>query len=48
MTGQSALGDYRIVLDAAANPGWVTDGHLALDAIENIAVVADYTFTPRA
>jgi hypothetical protein len=47
-SGGSALGDYRIALRAGANPGWVTDGALALDAIENIALVVGYSFTPRA
>ncbi|MDQ2757972.1 MAG: hypothetical protein M3Y71_15695 [Actinomycetota bacterium] len=47
VTGQAALGDYRIELAAADNPGWVTDGHLTLDDIDNIALVLGYSFTPR-
>ncbi|MBA3588459.1 hypothetical protein [Methylibium sp.] len=46
--GGTALGDYRIELQAADNPGWVTDGALALSAIDNIALVLSYTFTPRS
>jgi len=46
--GGSALGEYRLVLGASANPGWVSDGVLALDAIANVAVVLGYSFTPRA
>jgi hypothetical protein len=46
-TGQSAIGDYRIELAAGANPGWLTNGALDLDAIDNIALVVGYSFTPR-
>jgi hypothetical protein len=46
--GGTALGSYRIELTAADNPGWVTDGQLDLSAIDNIALVMGYTFTPRA
>ena len=46
--GGSALGAYRIELATADNPGWVTDGRLDLGAIDNIALVLSYTFTPRA
>lgn len=48
VTGQSALGAYRVELDAADNPGWVSGGTLALDAVDNIALVIGYAFTPRA
>lgn len=47
LTGGTAIGDYRIELRAADNPGWVTDGTLSLSAIDNIALVLSYTFTPR-
>ena len=47
VTGQSAIGGYRIELDAADNPGWVTNGALALDDIDNVALVVGYSFTPR-
>jgi hypothetical protein len=47
VTGQSALGDYRIELTAADNPSWVTDGSLVLDEIDNVALVLGYSFTPR-
>ena len=46
-TGQSAIGAYGITLAAAGNPGWVSSGALALDDIANIAMVIDYSFTPR-
>ncbi len=48
VTGQSALGAYRIELTAADNPGWVTGGALDLDPIDNIALVVGYSFTPRS
>ncbi|WP_051378493.1 hypothetical protein [Derxia gummosa] len=44
----TALGNYRIELPKADNPDWVKNGKLDLDAIENIALVLSYTFTPRA
>jgi hypothetical protein len=47
VTGQSALGDYRIEMTAADNPGWVTAGVLDLGDIDNIALVVGYSFTPR-
>ena len=47
VTGQSAIGRYRIELDAADNPGWVTGGALDLSAFDNIALVVGYSFTPR-
>jgi hypothetical protein len=47
LAGGTAIGDYRIELPAAENPGWVTDGALNLSAIDNIALVLSYTFTPR-
>jgi len=47
VTGQSAIGDYRIAVDAADNPGWVTDGVLDLTGIDNIALIVGYSFTPR-
>lgn len=45
--GGSALGPYRIELAAGQNPAWVSDGALALDAIDNLALVLGYSFTPR-
>ncbi|WP_345801299.1 hypothetical protein AAIB33_17860 [Microbacterium sp. AZCO] len=48
VTGQSALGDYRIEVAAADNPGRVHDGALDLDDIDNIALILSYSFTPRA
>ena len=45
--GGNALGAYQVKLDANDNPGWVSNGALALDAIENIALVLEYAFTPR-
>lgn len=47
-TGGTALGSYRIEMKAADNPGWVKDGVLDLAAIDNIALVLGYSFTPRA
>jgi hypothetical protein len=47
VSGQSAIGDYRIELHAEDNPSWVVDGKLVLDAIDNIALVVGYSFTPR-
>ncbi|MDQ1376585.1 MAG: hypothetical protein QOE15_758, partial [Acidimicrobiaceae bacterium] len=47
VTGQSAIGAYRIGLAAADNPTWVTNGALDLGAIDNIALVVGYSFTPR-
>ena len=46
--GGSAIGDYKIEMTAADNPGWVTNGALDLSAIDNIALILSYTFTPRA
>ncbi len=48
VTGQSAIGAYRVELDAADNAGWVTNGALVLDDIDNIALVIGYSFTPRS
>jgi hypothetical protein len=47
LAGSDITGTWRIALDAADNPGWVTDGRLDLDAIRNIALILNYTFTPR-
>ncbi len=47
VTGQSAYGAYRIELDAADNPSWVTNAALDLHDIDNIALVVGYSFTPR-
>ena len=48
VTGQSATGAYRVEMDAADNPSWVTNGALVLDDIDNIALVIGYSFTPRS
>ena len=48
VTGQSTLGAYRIELNATDNPSWVVNGALALDGIDNIALVVGYSFTPRS
>jgi hypothetical protein len=48
VAGKSATGDFRIELDGADNPTWVTpEGKLELDAIDNAAVILGYSFTPR-
>jgi hypothetical protein len=46
--GKPATGTYRIELAAADNPDWVTNGALDLDAVDNIALIVGYSFTPRA
>lgn len=46
--GGEARGDYRIAVPPAQNPTWFAAGQPALDEIDNIALVLDYTFTPRA
>jgi hypothetical protein len=45
--GGPAIGDYRVELDAADNPAWVVNGTLALDAVDNVALVLSYSFTAR-
>jgi hypothetical protein len=47
VAGGDAVGDYRIVLDPDDNPTWLVDGQLDVEAIQNIAVVVGYSFTPR-
>ena len=47
VTGQSAIGQYSLELDAADNPSWVSEGALALDPIDNIGLVLGYSYTPR-
>lgn len=48
LAGASALGEYEIEVTAADNPTWVTNGRLDLDAIDNIALIVGYSFTPRS
>ncbi len=48
VAGTPATGEYRITLGAAQNPSWVVGGKLDLDEIDNLAVILDYTFVPRA
>jgi hypothetical protein len=49
VAGKPATGEFRITLDEADNPTWVTpDGALELDGIDNLALVLGYSFTPRA
>ncbi len=43
----SALGAWEIGIDPAANPGWVQNGALHLDALANVALLLSYNFTPR-
>ena len=40
VVGENVLGDWKIELRAADNPSWVTDGALALDAIDNLSLVS--------
>jgi hypothetical protein len=46
--GASALGDYTVEVRADDNPALVTDGALDLEAIDNIAFVLGYSFTPNS
>ena len=48
VAGQPAIGAYRIALSGTENPSWVTNGALDLGAIDNIALVVGYTYTPRS
>jgi len=48
VAGADALGAYRIELAAADNPDWVSDGKLALDAMDNVSLILGYSFTPRS
>lgn len=43
-----AAGDYLVELRADENPGLVVDGRLSLDAIQDVLLILEYTFTPRA
>lgn len=43
----SALGDYQVAIAATDNLAWVSNGALDLSAIDNIALVAEYSFTRR-
>jgi hypothetical protein len=43
-----ALGDYTLTLGADDNPGLVHNGHLDLTPIVNLALILNYSFTPRA
>lgn len=45
--GMPAQGDYQIVLDPADNPTWLVDGEPDFSAIQNIALVVGYAYTPR-
>jgi hypothetical protein len=48
VAGKPATGAFRIELNAADNPAWVTPpGNLDLEAIDNLAVILGYSFTPR-
>jgi hypothetical protein len=48
VAGGDAMGEYRIELDPADNPSWLVDGQLDVEAIQNIALVVGYSFTPRS
>jgi len=43
----SGIGDYRIEIRAADNPG-VAAGTLRLERLENLVLLLSYTFTPRS
>lgn len=45
--GTAAAGQYTITIDPADNPSWITGGALDLNAVDNIALILDYSFTPR-
>ena len=44
----NAVGDYIVELLAAENPGLVVDGQLQLNMIQNVALILEYDYTPRA
>jgi hypothetical protein len=44
----SALGQYSITLAAADNPSLAPGGTLDLTPIVNVALLMNYTFTPRS
>jgi hypothetical protein len=43
-----ATGDYLLEVRENENPGLVVDGRLALAPIQNVVVITEYSFTPRA
>jgi hypothetical protein len=47
LDGGSVLGNWVIAIDAADNPGLVSDGQLNLSVFNNMTLMFDYTFTPR-
>jgi hypothetical protein len=47
LVGGSALGDYVLTVSAADNPSLVNAGKLDLSSIINIALVLEYSFTPK-
>jgi tetratricopeptide (TPR) repeat protein len=47
LTGGSALGNWVITISATNNPSLVSNGQLNLSAFTNMALIFDYTFTPR-
>jgi uncharacterized membrane protein len=47
LLGGSAIGDYALTIDAASNPGLGRNGKLALGAIQNIALLLGYEFSPK-
>jgi len=48
LEGGSALGNWVVAIDAADNPGLVSDGQLNLSVFNNLTLMFDYTFTPRS
>jgi hypothetical protein len=48
VAGKPATGEFRIALDAADNPTWVSaHGTLELDPTDNLALILGYSFNPR-
>jgi hypothetical protein len=47
LVGGTALGEYTLAMTAADNPGLVSGGTLKLSAILNIALLMEYSFTPK-
>jgi hypothetical protein len=44
----NAVGDYIVELRADENPGLVVDGRLQLGTIQNVVLILEYNYTPRA
>lgn len=47
LSGGSAIGDYVLTVEVADNPALVKNGKLDLSPIKNVALVIEYSFTPK-